>query len=62
MTILGNLRGASFVPWIQRHADKLRLSQTFFHSDGDKIELEVIGPVKLIDMLKMEGAGKRWRV
>ncbi len=53
MTILGNLNAASFVPWIQRHASKLGLSQTFFHSDADRIELEVTGPVELIDMLEM---------
>jgi acylphosphatase len=53
MTILGNLNVASFVPWIQRHAKKLGLTQTFFHSDADRIELEVSGPAELIDMLEM---------
>ncbi|MGY5775125.1 acylphosphatase [Rhizobium sp. LEGMi135b] len=53
MTILGNLNAASFVPWIQRHAKKLGLSQTFFHSDAERIELEVAGPAELIDMLEM---------
>ena len=53
MTILGNLNVASFVPWIQRHAKKLGLTQTFFHSDADRIELEVTGPAELIDMLEM---------
>ncbi|GAC1044784.1 acylphosphatase [Rhizobium sp. No.120] len=53
MTILGDLNATSFVPWIQRHANKLGLSQTFFHSGADRIELEVTGPVELIDMLEM---------
>ncbi|AVA26460.1 MULTISPECIES: acylphosphatase [unclassified Rhizobium] len=53
MTILGDVNSTSFVPWIQRHADKLGLSQTFFHSGADRIELEVAGPVELIDMLEM---------
>ncbi|NTJ65125.1 acylphosphatase [Agrobacterium rhizogenes] len=53
MTILGDLNAASFVPWIQRHAQKLGLAQTFFHSDADRIELEVTGPAELIDMLEM---------
>ncbi|WFU05026.1 acylphosphatase (plasmid) [Rhizobium sp. CB3171] len=53
MTILGDVNLTSFVPWIQRHANKLGLSQTFFHFGADRIELEVAGPVELIDMLEM---------
>ena len=53
MTILGEVNAASFVPWIRRHADKLGLSQDFFHTGADRIELEVAGPVELIDMLEM---------
>ncbi len=53
MTILGDVDSTSFVPWIQRHANKLGLSQRFFHSGADRIELEVAGPVELIDMLEM---------
>jgi len=53
MTILGDLNAASFVPWIQRHAQKLGLAQTFFHTEADRIELEVTGPAELIDMLEM---------
>ena len=53
VTILGNINSASFLPWIQRHASKLGLSQTFVHSDADRIELEVTGPVELIDMLEI---------
>ncbi|RUM22112.1 acylphosphatase [Rhizobium vallis] len=53
ITILGDVNSASFVPWIRRHADKLGLSQDFFHADANRIELEVVGPVELIDMLEM---------
>ncbi|MBB3595080.1 hypothetical protein FHX08_005490 [Rhizobium sp. BK529] len=53
MTILGEVDADSFIPWIRRHADKLGLSQSFFHIGADKIELEVAGPVELIDMLEM---------
>jgi acylphosphatase len=53
MTILGDVDAASFIPWIRRHADKLGLSQDFFYMGADRIELEVAGPVELIDMLEM---------
>ncbi|WP_454854139.1 acylphosphatase [Rhizobium binxianense] len=53
MTILGSVEPASFVPWIRRHAGKLGLSQSFLHAGADRIELEVAGPVELIDMLEM---------
>ncbi|MBB3660398.1 hypothetical protein FHX15_005667 [Rhizobium sp. BK650] len=53
MTILGDLNAASFIPWIGRHADKLGLPRVFLHTGADRIELEVAGPVELIDMLEM---------
>ncbi|PKA44885.1 acylphosphatase (plasmid) [Rhizobium sullae] len=53
MTILGDLDAASFVPWIRRHAAKLGLSQAISHTGSDRIELEVAGPVELIDMMEM---------
>lgn len=53
ITILGDVNAASFVPWIHRHAEKLGLSQHFFYAGADRIELEVAGPVELIDMLEM---------
>ncbi|MBX4935956.1 acylphosphatase [Rhizobium binae] len=53
ITILGDVNAASFVPWIHRHADKLGLSQHFFYAGTDRIELEVAGPVELIDMLEI---------
>ncbi|WP_087000993.1 acylphosphatase [Rhizobium sullae] len=53
MTILGNLDAASFVPWIRRHAAKLGLAQAISHTGPNRIELEVAGPVELIDMMEM---------
>ncbi|MBX4956764.1 acylphosphatase [Rhizobium lentis] len=53
ITILGDVNSASFVPWIRRHADKLGLSQDFLYAGAERIELEVAGPVELIDMLEM---------
>jgi len=53
MTILGDLDTASFVPWIRRHAAKLGLLQAISHTSADRIELEVAGPVELIDMMEI---------
>lgn len=53
MTILGDLGGSSFVPWIRRHAAKLGLSHTISHADPMRIELEVAGAEELIDMMEM---------
>ena len=53
ITIVGNLEAASFIPWIRRHAAKLGLSQAISHTSANRIELEVAGPVELIDMMEM---------
>ncbi|AUX77961.1 MULTISPECIES: acylphosphatase [Sinorhizobium] len=53
MTILGDLDAVSFVPWIWRHAAKLGLSQSISHTSPNRIELEVAGPVDLIDMMEI---------
>jgi hypothetical protein len=53
MTILGDLEASSFLPWIRRHADKLGLSQAISHSSSKRIDIEVAGPVELIDMMEM---------
>ncbi len=53
MTIVGDLDAASFVPWIRRHAAKLGLSQAISHTSSDRIELEIVGPMDLIDMMEM---------
>ena len=53
ITILGDVKAPSFVPWIRRHAEKLGLSQSISHSSADRIELDVAGPEELIDMMEM---------
>jgi len=53
MTILGDLDAVSFVPWIRRHAAKLGLFQAISHTSSHRIELEVAGPVDLIDMMEL---------
>lgn len=53
MTIVGDLEAASFIPWIRRHAAKLGLSEAISHSSAERLEIEVAGPVELIDMMEM---------
>ena len=53
MTILGELDTTTFLPWINRHAAKLGLSQAISHADAERIELELDGPEELIDMMEM---------
>ncbi|MEP6563637.1 MAG: acylphosphatase [Mesorhizobium sp.] len=53
MTIFGDVDAVSFVPWIRRHAAKLGLSQVIHSTSFDRIELDVAGPVELIDMMEM---------
>lgn len=53
MTIRGDLDAASFIPWIQRYATKLGLVQAIAHASSDRIEIELAGPVELIDMMEM---------
>nr|WP_223215852.1 acylphosphatase [Rhizobium herbae] len=53
MTILGDLEVTSFVPWIQRYAAKLGLSETISYASADRIEIELDGPEELIDMMEI---------
>lgn len=53
MTILGDLDAPTFIPWIRRHAAKLGLRQAIAYTGSDRVELEVSGPVELIDMMEM---------
>ncbi|PDT04380.1 acylphosphatase [Rhizobium chutanense] len=53
MTIVGDLKAASFVPWIRRHAAKLGLSHHISHTSSKRIEVEVSGPGDLIDMMEV---------
>lgn len=53
MTILGDVEVASFLPWIERHAAKLGLAHAICVAGPDRIELDIAGPVELIDMMEM---------
>lgn len=53
MTILGDVEAASFLPWIERHAAKLGLAQAICVAGPDRIELDIVGPAELIDMMEM---------
>ncbi|QCL97870.1 acylphosphatase [Agrobacterium tumefaciens] len=53
MMISGNLSPATFLPWIDRHAAKLGLSRTISYSSEKRIEIELMGPHELIDMMEM---------
>ena len=53
LTILGAVGSASFLPWIRRHARKLGLSGRIASADAMRIELDVSGPIELIDALEM---------
>lgn len=53
MVIVGELLPDSFLPWIGRHASKLGLSPIIAHASADRIELDLVGPDELIDMMEM---------
>ena len=53
MTIRGRLDSHAFVPWIRRHAAKLGLFPDILHADAQRIELDVEGPIDLIDMMEV---------
>ena len=53
MTILGELDAETFLPWIDRHAAKLGLSQAVAHAGPDRIDLDLLGAPELIDMLEV---------
>lgn len=53
LVIHGQLAGASFIPWIERHSHRLGLWSRHTHVGPDRIELEVQGPPELIDALEV---------
>ncbi len=53
MTISGDLDTASFLPWIERHANKLGLQRHIIQANSARIEIEIEGPVELIDAMEM---------
>ncbi|APO79316.1 acylphosphatase-like protein (plasmid) [Rhizobium etli 8C-3] len=53
MTILGELDAVSFIPWVRRHAAKLGLAQAIAHTSSERLEVDIAGPVELIDMMEI---------
>ncbi|MBB4955172.1 acylphosphatase [Agrobacterium vitis] len=53
LSIFGNVGAASFLPWIERHAEKLGLAQAIVQSGNGSIDLIVEGPLELIDAMEM---------
>ncbi len=53
MAIFGDLDVAVFLPWIDRHASKLGLTKRITHADNQQIELEIEGPIVLIDAMEV---------
>lgn len=53
MTIKGDLKAGSFLPWIARHAARLGLAQAVSYRDDERIELELLGAEELIDMMEV---------
>lgn len=53
LTIIGDVASSSFVPWIRRHARKLGLQGQVSTVTPQRIELDVTGPIELVDALEM---------
>ncbi|WP_321378627.1 acylphosphatase [Rhizobium sp.] len=53
LQIIGNVGAASFLPWIQKHAEKLGLAHSIFQIDDGSIDLILEGPLELIDAMEM---------
>ncbi|NTJ43710.1 acylphosphatase [Agrobacterium larrymoorei] len=51
--ILGDLKPVVFLPWIDRHAAKLGLSQSIIHVSDTRIEIDFHGQEDLIDMMEV---------
>lgn len=53
LTIRGNLGADSFLPWVARHAARLGLVGEIRHADAERVDIDVRGPVDLIDAMEM---------
>lgn len=53
IAILGDLGASTFIPWIERHANKLGLKTSFSAIESHRIEMEIEGPEALIDAMEM---------
>lgn len=53
LRIRGSLGADSFLPWITRHAARLGLVGEIRHADAGQVDIDLHGPVDLIDAMEM---------
>ncbi|OLP46201.1 acylphosphatase [Rhizobium oryziradicis] len=53
LSISGDVGAASFLPWIQKHAQKLGLTQRISQMGNGSIDLILEGPPELIDAMEI---------
>lgn len=53
LTIRGSLDADSLAPWIIRHAARLGLQGDIRHADARQVEVDITGPVDMIDAMEM---------
>ncbi|MBS1183163.1 MAG: acylphosphatase-like protein [Proteobacteria bacterium] len=53
LTIRGRLGADSFLPWVMRHAARLGLAGDIRHADAGRVDIDLRGPVDLIDAMEM---------
>ncbi len=53
LTIRGRLGADSFLPWITHHAARLGLAGDIRHADAGRVDIDLRGPVDLIDAMEM---------
>lgn len=52
-TIRGSLGADSFAPWVMGHAARLGLRGDIRHADAHQVDVDIIGPVDMIDAMEM---------
>ncbi len=52
-TIRGRLEADSFLPWIKGHAARLGLDGEIRHADAHRVDVDLSGPVGMIDAMEM---------
>lgn len=52
-TIRGDLGADSFLPWIKGHAVRLGLDGEIRHADARRVDVDLSGPVDMIDAMEM---------
>ena len=53
LTIRGSVGTASFEPWVMGHAARLGLLCEIRHADARQVEVDITGPVNMIDAMEM---------